>query len=90
MAKGMSYETKKQFAAFLNAHIFKHRDRHYSYFSFRGASITVVGTNFPCDYMPIYRTLPGISYQAPNKERWNEFEDTLWKLCPNLYKVIQD
>src|SRR6056297_1742780 len=90
MAKGMSHETKKQFAVFLNAHTFKHRDRHYSFFSFRGASITVVGWDLSCDYMPIYRSLPAISHQPPNKERWNEFEDTLWELCPNLCKVIQD
>ena len=90
MAKGMSHKTRTQFAAFLNAHMFKHRDGHYSVFSFRGASITVTSSNLPCDYMPIYHTLPTISHQPANKERWNEFEDTLWKLCPNLVEVIQD
>ena len=90
MAKGMSHDARKEFAAFLNQHIFKHRNGHISVFSFRGASITVVDSLDVKHYMPVYHSLPAIAHKAPDTSRWSEFEENLRKLCPMLVEVVKD
>lgn len=89
MGRGFSHETRKQFAKFLNNHLFLLSGDRCESFTFRSASMTAVDSCEMRHYMPIYRSICS-GRNTVSVSRFAEFERMLVELCPSVIGVVED